>query len=61
MNKAEPFKRLDHIVDTGRRGTKEVLQIALCRRLSVNRRVSVNERQILALQRCPLDRIEICT
>lgn len=61
MNEAEPLKRLDHIVDTGRRGAKEILQIAFCRRLSVNGRISINKRQILALQRCPWDSIEVCT
>jgi hypothetical protein len=48
-DQAGALKLDDHLVDRGRRDSKELLEIGLGWRSAVEQRVCVNERQVLAL------------
>jgi hypothetical protein len=44
-------------MNTGRGDMEELLHVAFCRPLVMDRRIGINERQVLALQRGPFGRI----
>lgn len=59
-DEAMSFKGLKHVVDARRRGAKETLEIALGGGLAMDCGVGVDERQVLALQVCPLNGVMSC-